>query len=113
MTWTDTFVIDEKNALERKYLTDLVNVHEMGKCFPDISGGRAAAAAAPKILTLSVTLILAHTYFGDLLVIRHFEHAWLKVRLVAPMSYMEILTLLCHLQESWATYMESCKYKEM
>ncbi|KAJ8654161.1 hypothetical protein O0I10_010237 [Lichtheimia ornata] len=79
VTWTDTFVIDEKNALERKYLTDLVNVHEM-----------------------------AHTYFGDLLVIRHFEHAWLKVRLVATMSNMEILTHLCHLQESWATYMESC-----
>ncbi|KAI7881545.1 hypothetical protein K492DRAFT_230251 [Lichtheimia hyalospora FSU 10163] len=59
VTWTDTFVIDEKNALERQYLIDLINVHEM-----------------------------AHTYFGDLLVIRHFEHAWLK--------------------ESWACYMESC-----
>ncbi|GAB5587813.1 hypothetical protein Unana1_02713 [Umbelopsis nana] len=59
VTWVDTFVLDETNALERKHLTDCVNIHEM-----------------------------AHTYFGDLLVIRHFEHAWLK--------------------ESWATYIESC-----
>ncbi|CAO3681152.1 unnamed protein product [Umbelopsis ramanniana] len=59
VTWVDTFAIDETNALERKQLTDCVNIHEM-----------------------------AHTYFGDLLVIRHFEHAWLK--------------------ESWATYIESC-----
>ena len=59
VTWIDTFIIDEVNASERKHLTDLVNIHEMG-----------------------------HTYFGDLLVIRHFEHAWLK--------------------ESWATYIESC-----
>lgn len=61
VTWVDTFIQDEINSLERKHLTDLVNIHEMG-----------------------------HTYFGDLLVIRHFEHAWLK--------------------ESWATYIESCKY---
>lgn len=61
VTWVDTFIQDDINSLERKYLTDLVNIHEMG-----------------------------HTYFGDLLVIRHFEHAWLK--------------------ESWATYIESCKY---
>ncbi|KAI8391176.1 peptidase family M1-domain-containing protein [Radiomyces spectabilis] len=59
VTWCDTFIQDETNSLERKYLTDLVNIHEMG-----------------------------HTYFGDLLVIRHFEHAWLK--------------------ESWASYIESC-----
>ncbi|KAG0168668.1 hypothetical protein DFQ28_000363 [Apophysomyces sp. BC1034] len=59
VTWSDAFILDEVNALERQYLTDLVNVHEM-----------------------------AHTYFGDLLVIRYFEHAWLK--------------------ESWATYMEAC-----
>lgn len=59
VTWVDTFIQDEINSLERKHLTDLVNIHEMG-----------------------------HTYFGDLLVIRHFEHAWLK--------------------ESWATYIESC-----
>lgn len=59
VTWTETFIVDETNALERKRLTDLVNIHEMG-----------------------------HTYFGDLLVIKHFEHAWLK--------------------ESWATYIESC-----
>lgn len=32
---------------------------------------------------------LGHTYFGDLLVISHFDHAWLK--------------------ESWATYIEACK----
>jgi aminopeptidase N len=61
VTWVDLFIQDEILASERKHVTDLVNVHEM-----------------------------SHTYFGDLLVIRHFEHAWLK--------------------ESWATYMESCKY---
>ncbi|KAI9494934.1 peptidase family M1-domain-containing protein [Zychaea mexicana] len=59
VTWTDMLVLDKINAKERQYIVDIVNVHEM-----------------------------AHTYFGDLLVIRHFEHAWLK--------------------ESWATYMESC-----
>jgi aminopeptidase N len=59
VTWSDAFILDETNALERKHLTNLVNIHEM-----------------------------AHTYFGDLLVIRHFEHAWLK--------------------EGWATYMEPC-----
>ncbi|KAJ2964794.1 hypothetical protein NQZ79_g301 [Umbelopsis isabellina] len=59
VTWSDIFLLDETLAQERKQLTDCVNIHEM-----------------------------AHTYFGDLLVIKHFEHAWLK--------------------ESWATYMESC-----
>ncbi|KAI8879234.1 hypothetical protein K501DRAFT_257181 [Backusella circina FSU 941] len=59
VTWIDIFVQDETNALEFKQITDEVNIHEM-----------------------------AHTYFGDLLVIRHFEHAWLK--------------------ESWATYMQAC-----
>ncbi|KAF7727730.1 hypothetical protein EC973_007189 [Apophysomyces ossiformis] len=59
VTWTDTFALDEINALERQDLTDLVNIHEM-----------------------------AHTYFGNMLVIRYFEHAWLK--------------------ESWASYIESC-----
>ncbi|KAL0080326.1 peptidase family M1-domain-containing protein [Phycomyces blakesleeanus] len=58
VTWADRYILDKVNAQERKYMTDLVNIHEM-----------------------------AHTYFGDLLVIRHFEHAWLK--------------------ESWATYIES------
>lgn len=59
VTWSDMFVLDATWARERKFLTDLVNIHEM-----------------------------AHTYFGDMVVIRHFEHAWLK--------------------ESWATYIESC-----
>ncbi|KAG2196317.1 hypothetical protein INT47_009312 [Mucor saturninus] len=59
VTWNDMFILDETHALELKHLTDLVNIHEM-----------------------------AHTYFGDLLVIRHFEHAWLK--------------------EGWATYIETC-----
>ena len=56
--WSDLFLLDERLALEQKYLTDIVNIHEM-----------------------------AHSYFGNALVIRHFEHAWLK--------------------ESWATYMEA------
>ncbi|KAI8375207.1 peptidase family M1-domain-containing protein [Blakeslea trispora] len=59
VTWIETLLLDETLALERKQLVDCVNIHEM-----------------------------AHTYFGDLLVIRHFEHAWLK--------------------ESWANYIESC-----
>ncbi|KAI3635629.1 hypothetical protein MIR68_006267 [Amoeboaphelidium protococcarum] len=58
VTWSDRFMMDELMAKERKHAMDTVNIHEM-----------------------------AHTYFGDLLVIRHFEHVWLK--------------------ESWATYMES------
>ncbi|KAJ3342553.1 hypothetical protein HDU93_001940 [Gonapodya sp. JEL0774] len=59
VTWGDTFIMDENLAREYQLAVDGVNIHEM-----------------------------AHTYFGDLLVIRHFEHAWLK--------------------ESWATYIEAC-----
>ncbi len=58
VTWDDFFVADERLYREFGWLIDLVNLHEM-----------------------------AHSYFGDLLVIRDFSHAWLK--------------------ESWATYMES------
>jgi aminopeptidase N len=58
VTWDDIFVADERMHLEWGWLIDLINLHEM-----------------------------AHSYFGDLLVIRDFSHAWLK--------------------ESWATYMES------
>ncbi|KAL7751933.1 hypothetical protein RI367_002455 [Sorochytrium milnesiophthora] len=58
VTWTDMFLMDERMAKDWKFVTDTVNIHEM-----------------------------AHTYFGDMTVIRHFEHVWLK--------------------ESWATYMES------
>ena len=59
VSWDDWFVLDEKSAGERSWITDQVNVHEM-----------------------------AHSYFGDTVVIREFAHAWLK--------------------ESWATYMEQC-----
>ncbi|KAI9140970.1 peptidase family M1-domain-containing protein [Paraphysoderma sedebokerense] len=58
VTWGDHYLMDDKLAKERKFDVDTINIHEM-----------------------------AHTYFGDMTVIRHFEHAWLK--------------------ESWATYMES------
>ncbi|MDC3378774.1 M1 family aminopeptidase, partial [Planctomycetota bacterium] len=57
-TWDDAFVLDPTLATERAWIVDIINVHEM-----------------------------AHSYFGDSLVIRDFAHAWLK--------------------ESWATYMES------
>ncbi|EGF83858.1 hypothetical protein BATDEDRAFT_84588 [Batrachochytrium dendrobatidis JAM81] len=57
VTWLDRYIQDEKLATEISHHIDGVNIHEM-----------------------------AHTYFGDLLVIRHFEHVWLK--------------------ESWATYVE-------
>eukprot|EP01117_Protostelium_nocturnum_P011954 TRINITY_DN4374_c0_g1_i1.p1 TRINITY_DN4374_c0_g1~~TRINITY_DN4374_c0_g1_i1.p1 ORF type:complete len:860 (-),score=311.13 TRINITY_DN4374_c0_g1_i1:55-2634(-) len=56
-TWDDDLVCDERWATEFLYITHLVNVHEMG-----------------------------HSYHGDMLTVRHFEHAWLK--------------------ESWATYTE-------
>ncbi len=58
-SWDDFLVLDTTAARELGYLIDSINVHEM-----------------------------AHSYFGDALVIRHFSHAWLK--------------------ESWATYMEAC-----
>lgn len=58
VTWDDIFVADERLYSEWGWLIDLINLHEM-----------------------------AHSYFGDLLVIRDYSHAWLK--------------------ESWATYMES------
>jgi len=58
VTWNHAYLLDEKMARERQHLLNLINIHEM-----------------------------AHSYFGDALVIRHFEHAWLK--------------------ESWATYMEA------
>jgi len=58
-TWGTRYLVDAKLAKERQHLFDLVNIHEM-----------------------------AHSFFGDMLVIRHFEHAWLK--------------------ESWATYIEAC-----
>ncbi|RCH82376.1 hypothetical protein CU098_001740, partial [Rhizopus stolonifer] len=59
VTWVEHLLLDETHALERKSIVDTVNIHEMG-----------------------------HTYFGDLLVIRHFDHVWLK--------------------EGWAKYIESC-----
>lgn len=58
-TWNTIFLLDETWALEYKHWVDMINCHEM-----------------------------AHSYFGDSVVIRHFDHAWLK--------------------ESWADYMESC-----
>ena len=58
VTWSEMFLLDASLRRERGLLTDVVNVHEM-----------------------------AHSIFGDMLVIRHFDHAWLK--------------------ESWATYVEA------
>ena len=59
VSWDDWFVMDEACAKERTWIADQVNLHEM-----------------------------AHSYFGDTVVVREFAHAWLK--------------------ESWATYMEQC-----
>lgn len=59
VSWDDWFVLDKECARERTWITDQVNLHEM-----------------------------AHSYFGDTVVVREFAHAWLK--------------------ESWATYMEQC-----
>jgi len=63
VTWDDLFLLDETLAPERRRRVDGVNVHEM-----------------------------AHAYFGDAVVCRHFEHSWLK--------------------ESWATYMEGVWLEE-
>ncbi|KAJ3084730.1 hypothetical protein HDU99_006164 [Rhizoclosmatium hyalinum] len=60
VTYKDIFLYDEELGRDGwQMAVDGVNVHEM-----------------------------AHTYFGDLLTMRHFEHVWLK--------------------ESWATYMDFC-----
>ncbi|TPX31166.1 hypothetical protein SmJEL517_g05418 [Synchytrium microbalum] len=59
VAWTSLALMDDTFALERGLEVDSTNIHEM-----------------------------THSYFGDLLVIKHFEHAWLK--------------------ESWATYIEYC-----
>lgn len=58
VTWDDAFVLDEVLAREWSPLVDRINVHE-----------------------------LAHSYFGDAIVMEDFAHAWLK--------------------ESWATYVEA------
>jgi len=58
VTWDQVLLLDKHLASEWKQMVDSVNIHEM-----------------------------AHSYFGDALVVRHFEHAWLK--------------------ESWATYFEA------
>lgn len=59
VSWSDYFVLDQETFKELSWLVDTINVHEM-----------------------------AHSYFGDAVVVRDFAHAWLK--------------------ESWATYMEQC-----
>jgi aminopeptidase N len=63
VSWDDSFVMDETLALEATRRVDEVNIHEM-----------------------------AHSYFGDAVVIRDYAHAWLK--------------------ESWATYIEQCWFEE-
>lgn len=57
-TWDDAFLLDETLAAEWQRVVERVNVHEM-----------------------------AHSYFGDAIVISDFAHAWLK--------------------EGWATYVEA------
>ena len=49
VSWSDSYVVDERAAPEHVWMVDQVNVHEM-----------------------------AHSYFGDLVVCRDFAHAWLK-----------------------------------
>jgi aminopeptidase N len=49
VSWDNLFLLDQNYAREWKVTTDIVVLHEC-----------------------------AHSYFGDALVIRHFEHAWLK-----------------------------------
>ncbi len=63
VTWTDLCMLDETWALEFRDAVDSTNIHEM-----------------------------AHAYFGDAIVCRHFEHSWLK--------------------ESWAVYIETVWLEE-
>ncbi len=63
VSWDEVFLLDETFATEWGELVDQINLHEM-----------------------------AHAYFGDMVVIRGFAHAWLK--------------------ESWATYMEAVWFEE-
>jgi len=51
-TWSTLYLCDKTWAKENKLRTDLINCHEM-----------------------------AHSYFGDSVVIRHFDHAWLKAQI--------------------------------
>jgi len=63
VTWDEIFLLDDALQSEIGDLVDSVNIHEM-----------------------------AHSYFGDDVVCRHFEHSWLK--------------------ESWATYVETVYWQE-
>jgi aminopeptidase N len=63
VTWDEIFLLDEVLAAEWGDYVDAVNIHEM-----------------------------AHSYFGDDVVCRHFEHSWLK--------------------ESWAVYVETAYWEE-
>ncbi|MCZ6806102.1 MAG: M1 family aminopeptidase, partial [Deltaproteobacteria bacterium] len=63
VTWDQMFILDETLAQEWQPLVDSINIHEM-----------------------------AHSYFGDAIVCRHFEHSWLK--------------------ESWAVYIENVYLEE-
>ena len=64
VSWDDLWMADARLREERGHILDQVNLHEM-----------------------------AHTWFGDLVVVRDFAHVWLK--------------------ESWATYMESIWYEHL
>ncbi len=59
VTWDQRFVLDQRLSAEYGHTVDQINIHEM-----------------------------AHSFFGDAIVIRDFASAWLK--------------------ESWATYIECC-----
>ena len=63
VTWDEIFLLDKELAEEWGDYVDAVNIHEM-----------------------------AHSYFGDDVVCRHFEHSWLK--------------------ESWAVYVETAYWEE-
>jgi len=58
VSWDEQFLCDSTNHPENGWIVESINLHEM-----------------------------SHSYFGDAIVCRHFEHSWLK--------------------ESWATYMET------
>eukprot|EP01125_Pyxidicula_operculata_P003644 TRINITY_DN1482_c0_g1_i2.p1 TRINITY_DN1482_c0_g1~~TRINITY_DN1482_c0_g1_i2.p1 ORF type:complete len:821 (-),score=148.15 TRINITY_DN1482_c0_g1_i2:74-2536(-) len=78
-TWDFSYIID-KYSVDRKLRTDLINLHEM-----------------------------THSYFGDSVVCRHFEHSWLKESWA---SYMETVWCTDYYGNDEGSYLLYCKKKD-
>lgn len=85
VSWHDSLVCDEALHAERGLLVSTVNLHEM-----------------------------AHTYFGDLLVIKHFDDAYLKESFANFMEYVIALFHYSGRAEAWeAARNEACRDANM